>query len=86
MVKIEDVKVGGCLVAKDVIYKIIAINSGTYLLDRVWSSNPQGEDVTQGLWPKKNVFTRSALKHKLIQEWFKYVPKEKVNTIAVLYS
>lgn len=82
----EEIKIGGCLVAKDVIYRITAINSGTYLLDRIWTSNPQGKDVTDGLWPQKNVFTRSALKHKLLQEWFVYIPKEKANTIKVLYG
>lgn len=74
-----NIKKGDFIVRDDVIWVVKDYSSGILLLNRFWTSR---EDI----YKKTDTFSRSFLKHALLSDGYKYVPKEKASTIKVLYS
>lgn len=74
-------KKGDHLVHKDEIWVIITLNGGNYLGNLVWQREDDGR-----LFERTEVFNHSKLRHMIHNLDYKVVPKEKANTIKVLYS
>lgn len=74
-----NIKKGDFLVGEHAIWSIRDYSSGILLLKRFWTDREE-------LYPNTMTLSRSALKHDLLSNNLKYIPKEKASTIKVLYS
>lgn len=74
-------KKGDHIVCKDEIWLIFDLNGGNYLANLVWQRESDGR-----LFERTEVFNHSKLRHMLYNLDYTVVPKEKANTIKVLYS
>lgn len=74
-----NIKKGDFIVRDDVIWVVKDYSSGILLLNRFWTNR-------EDLYKPTDIFSRSFLKHALLCDGYKYIPKEKASTIKVLYS
>lgn len=74
-----NIKKGDYLVGEHIIWAIKDYSSGILLLKRYWTDRVD-------FYPETMPLSRSALKHDLLANQLKYIPKEKASTIKVLYS
>jgi len=76
---ITQAKKGDLFVSEEVIYEITQVNSGIYLLDRIWAKDTN-------IHGPKSVWSRSDMRKRVAAGWFKFVPKAKKATVQILFT
>lgn len=72
-------KKGDLFFSEEVIYEITEVQSGVYLLDRIWTKEPE-------IYGEKAIWKRSNMRLQIANGRFIFVPKAKKSTIQVLFT